>query len=291
MTEKMFIPKDKNLLDPKKDSIFKTIFASAGESSRIALKSLVTAIIGYEPQSVEVINNELSKNAEEAKDIRLDLQCKMEDGSRIDVEIQTCPSGDDLRIRSLYYGCRMLSSISMKGRSYRSLPKVYQVMFTDFRLFSDSDDYMRCFHMKSEDIELTDRLQIIFIQMPLFKEDADEIKNLSEIEKWIIFLRDSTDKDKRDLLNRIIATNKGIKEAGALLMTISKEEREWAINESIYKGQMDRQAEILSAHEKGKEEGRTEGKIEVARGMKVKNIPIDVISEITGLATELVAAL
>ena len=63
MTEKMFIPKDKNLLDPKKDSIFKTIFASAGESSRIALKSLVTAIIGYEPQSVEVINNELSKNA------------------------------------------------------------------------------------------------------------------------------------------------------------------------------------------------------------------------------------
>ena len=287
MTEKMFIPKDRNLLDPKKDSTFKTLFGGEGESSKIALKSLVTAIIGHEPESVEVINNELPKEVDEAKDIRLDLQCKMEDGSRIDVEIQTCLGGDDLRIRSLYYGCRMLSSIDMRGRPYKHLPKVYQVMFADFRLFSESDDYMQCFNMKNGDIELTDRLQIIFIQMPLFKENAGEIKNLSDIEKWIIFLRDSADKDKRDLLNRIMATNKGIKEAGALLMTISKEEREWAIKESIYKGQMDRQSEILSAHAKGKEEG----KIEDARGMKAKNIPLDVITKITGLTAEQVAEL
>ena len=287
MTEKIFIPKDRNLLDPKKDSIFKTLFAGEGESSKIALKSLVTAIIGYEPESVEVINNELPKEMDEAKDIRLDLQCKMEDGSRIDVEIQTCPGDDDLQIRSLYYGCRMLSGIDTKGKSYKKLPKIYQVMFTDFRLFKESDDYMQCFCMKSGDIELTDRLQIIFIQLPLFKEEASEIKNLSDIEKWIIFLRDSTDKDKRDLLNRIMATNKGIKEAGALLMTISKEEREWAINESIYKGQMDRQSELLSSFEKGKEEGKTE----VARGMKEKNLPVEIITEITGLTAEQVAAL
>ena len=222
-----------------------------------------------------------------AKDIRLDLQCKMEDGSRIDIEIQTCPDGDNLRKRSLYYGSRMLSSMSNSGKRYFELPKVYQVMFTNFTLFKESQDYMQYFRMKSGDIELCDTLQVIFIQMPLLREETIEEKNLNEIEKWVIFLRDSTDKEKRDLLNRIMATNQGIKEAGEILMTISADEREWAIQESRYKGRMDYESGLAASFAKGKEEG----KIETARGMKSKKIPLETIVEITGLTAEQVAAL
>ena len=291
MENKIFIPKDAELLDPKMDSTFKTLFTRDSRGSGIALRSLVSAIIGNEPASVEVINNELPKEVLYAKEIRLDLQCKMEDGSRIDIEIQTCPGGDNLRKRSLYYGCRMLSSMSNSGQHYFELPKVYQVMFTNFTLFKESRDYMQCFRMRSGDIELCDTLQVIFIQMPLLKEETIEEKNLNEIEKWIIFLRDSTDKEKRDLLNRIMATNRGIKEAGEILMTISADEREWAIQESRYKGRMDYESGLAASFVKGKEEGREEGKLEDARGMKAKNIPLETIVEITGLTAEQIAAL
>ena len=295
MKNTIFIPKDAELLDPKMDSTFKSLFTHDSRGSGIALKSLVSAIIGNEPASVEVINNELPKEVLYAKEIRLDLQCKMEDGSRIDIEIQTCPDGDNLRKRSLYYGCRMLSSMSNSGQHYFELPKVYQVMFTNFTLFKESRDYMQCFRMKSGDIELCDTLQVIFIQMPLLKEETIEEKNLNEIEKWVIFLKYITDKSKRDLLNEIMGSNEGIREAGEILMTISADEREWAIQESRYKGRMDYESGLAASHAKGLEEGveigEQQGLETAAKGMKAKNLPIELITEITGLTAEQVAAL
>ena len=287
MENKIYIPKDAELLDPKMDSTFKTLFTRDSRGSGIALKSLVTAITGNEPASVEVINNELPKEVLYAKEIRLDLQCKMEDGSRIDIEIQTCPDGDNLRKRSLYYGSRMLSSMSNSGQHYFELPKVYQVMFTNFTLFKESRDYMQCFCMKSGDIELCDTLQVIFIQLPLLGDDLIDGKNLNEIEKWVIFLKYINDKSKRDLLNEIMGSNEGIREAGEILMTISADEREWAIQESRYKGKMDYESGLAASHAKGKEEGLETA----AKGMKEEGIPVETIVKITGLTAEQVAAL
>ena len=312
MTEKIDIPKDKNLLDPKVDSTFKALFTHEGKGSKIALKSLVAAIIGHEPETVEVINNELPKEFTFAKDIRLDIQCKMADGSRINVEMQTCLSNDSLNNRALYYGCRMMGSIEMQGRQYSTMPKVYHVMFTNFGLFDDSMDYMRRFLLQSGGTVLSECLQLIFIQMPFLNiSRIGNAENLPDIEKWIIFLRDSTDKEKRDLLNCIMGSNEGIKEAGEILMTISDDEREWAIQEMRYKAEVDREAFRISAINKGlaegREKGRAEGIIEgraegraegivegienAARGMKAEKIPIETIVKITGLTAEQITAL
>ena len=299
MAQKIFIPKDKNLLDPKVDSTFKTLFIKDGESSKIALKGLVKAIIGYEPKDVIVINNELPKDLENAKNIRLDLQCKMANGERIGIEMQTCRSGDDLKARSFYYGCKLVSSVGQSGESYMDIPKVYQVMFTNFSLFGDESDYLQSFCMRNDKIELTDKLQIIFVQMPRFKEVEKNVKNFTELEKWVIFLRDSTDKEKRDLLNEIMASDEGIREAGAVLMTISQDEKEWARQISRLKGEWDFKSSIVTAKREGREEGhtaglqegRTAGLNDAARGMKAKNIPVETIIEITGLTAEQVEAL
>ena len=295
MENKIFIPKDKKLLDPKVDSTFKSLFTHEGAGSKIALKSLVTAIIGYEPETVEVVNNELSKELIYAKDIRLDLQCKMADGSKINVEMQTCLSNDNLKNRALYYGCRMMGGLDMQGKPYSMLPRVYHVMFTNFGLFNQNEEYMRKFILQSDGTVLSDCLQIIFIQMPFLEISGKDINNLLDIEKWIIFLRDSTDKKKRDLLNRIMGSNEGIKEAGEILMTISDDEREWAIQEMRYKAEVDREAFRIAAHDKGLEEGveigEQQGLETAARGMKAENIPVETIVKITGLTAEQVEAL
>ena len=287
MTEKIFIPKDKNLLDPKEDSIFKTIFTQSGQGTKLALKNLVMAIIGHEPEDVEIINNELPKNTEKAKDIRLDLQCRMKDGDLVNIEIQTCKDNDSLTKRSIYYASRMMSSVELKGDRYEKLPRVYHVMFANFRLFDEDNDYMHRLIIRDEKVKIEDTFIFVFIQMPLLRIGDRDVKNLSDLEKWVIFLRESTDKNKRDLLNEIMSSNEGIREAGEILMEISEELREWSRKEMRYKAEADKLAALATA----REDGRTEGKLEVARGMKAKNISIEMITEITGLTAEQVAAL
>ena len=288
MEKKIYIPEDKKLLDPRIDSTFKSLFTRGEEKSKDALKQLVGAIIGHEPKSVEVMNNELPAEVLYAKDIRLDLQCRMSNDERINIEMQTCMGNDNLKARSLYYGCRMMSSFDLQGKYYHQLPRVYQVMFTDFTLFDNEGGYMQTFTMRNGDAELVDNLQIIFIQMPLVKlgEKERELKNFTEIEKWVIFLKYITDKRKRDLLNKIMSSSRGIREAGEILMTISDDEREWAIQESRYKGRVDYESGLLASFDKG----RIDGKLEDAKSMKDENIPIETIARITGLKVEQIEA-
>ena len=244
MTEKIFIPKDYDLLDPKEDSTFKTLFIQEGEKAQIALKSLIKAIIGREPKTVRVLNSELPKDIKRVKDIRLDLQCEMEDDDRINIEMQTCHGDDNLKNRVLYYATRMMSTFDMKNKPYSVLPKVYHVMFTNFQLFNSDSRYLQTFKLQNDaKEEMTECMQFIFVQLNLFKINGRKINNLLDIEKWIIFLRDSTDKEKRDLLNSIMASDKGIREAGEILMNISKDAKAWARQEMRFKARQDREAE------------------------------------------------
>ena len=125
------------------------------------------------------------------------------------------------------------------------------------------------------------------MQLPLLAVDEDEAENLPELEKWGIFLKVGNDIEKRDLLNRLMASSEGIREAGEVLMEISEDLTAWAQQEMRYKAQMDYESGINTAHDKGVEEGVAYA----ARGMKAKNLPVDMIVEITGLTPEQVAAL
>ena len=185
---------EKDLLNPCTDFIFKSLFTQESESSRQALLSLVSAIIGKRPAEVRVVNGEIPVSSILEKNIRLDLNCKMDNGDLINIEMQSCLSAENLALRTMYYGCRLMASSELRNLHYSSLPKVYQVMFTNFVLFKKSDSFLQHFTLRNEQMELTDYLQIIFIQLPLIENK--DIKSWTELEKWGIFFRDAADKYK-----------------------------------------------------------------------------------------------
>ena len=74
-------------------------------------------------------------------------------------------------------------------------------------------------------------------------------------------------------------------------MNISRDLKEWAIQESRIKGELDYQSGLLASYDTGLEKGLEQGLEQAARGMKAKNIPSETISEITGLSPEQIAAL
>ena len=84
--------------------------------------------------------------------------------------------------------------------------------------------------------------------------------------------------------------NEAIKKAKEVLNEISEDEREQelAFQRLMYK--MDQEAIEAAGYDKGKKAGRQEGmieeKTEIAKKMLEQNIPIEVISDCTGLTKE-----
>jgi predicted transposase/invertase (TIGR01784 family) len=96
-----------------------------------------------------------------------------------------------------------------------------------------------------------------------------------------------TNKGKRRKINEIIEHEEGIAMAGQVLMNISRDEVERARLMSEYKYEVDTQSKLVEA----KREGERRGKREVARKLKARNLPVDQITEDTGLSPDEIAKL
>ena len=78
----------------------------------------------------------------------------------------------------------------------------------------------------------------------------------------------------------------GIKEAKGKLETMSEDERMQILADLRLKAIMDEKAVRRLGYKEGKEEGKKEKTIEIAKKMKEKNIDIIMIKETTGLTKE-----
>jgi predicted transposase/invertase (TIGR01784 family) len=105
----------RRLLDPTLEVVFKLLFTSAPESPRV-LRSLITAVV--QPPSpianVTVLNPEIPKEAVLDKGIVLDLRVVLEDGTRLDIEMQA-EKRSSFRKRALYYWARAFGQQLERG--------------------------------------------------------------------------------------------------------------------------------------------------------------------------------
>ena len=120
------------LLDPKSDVVFKAIFSQDNELAHGARNSLISSFIGREVKESIVAENELSQVDIQAKKVRLDLHCVLDDKSHVIVEMQSRPTADDIRNRVVYYGSRSLGNQKVPGGFYSNLKPVYILMLNDY---------------------------------------------------------------------------------------------------------------------------------------------------------------
>jgi predicted transposase/invertase (TIGR01784 family) len=113
------------------------------------------------------------------------------------------------------------------------------------------------------------RTHIIAVELEKAKTfERKALKTLSDAEKWALFFRYVKDKGRRRLVNELLKGEEGIAMAGEVLLTISRDEAEWARLESEYKYEVDRQSFIVGAHREGLAEGLAQGKAEgLAEGL------------------------
>ncbi|NBW82356.1 Rpn family recombination-promoting nuclease/putative transposase [bacterium] len=171
---------------PTIDLVFKTML----QNNNAALKSLITAVLQPESpiETVTILSPELLGPEISSKQSRLDLYVKLQDGTLIDLEMQSSREAQFIK-RSVYYTFQMIGGELRQGNKYNKLPKFSALNSEENPLFSAWVQFLAA--KSAQEIEEAGRAvpeidQLIgeLAKMSSKKEFVNEL-NKSEIDKII----------------------------------------------------------------------------------------------------------
>jgi len=229
-----FIPMDADILPPSDDRIFKTLLTHP--NAKNVLIDIVSTVIEQKVLNVEVRNNELPISDIEEKAERFDVNCTIENGDQVDVEMHCSRIEEvgEVRVSFLnkytYYLTDLHSSQKSKGVRYKDMVRTYQVTFTTHDVFPKHPGFVHRFSLRSENGEqLSDQINMVIIELSkLHGVLKKPVAKLTLFEKWSLFLNYAPDPMQRPLINDIIRNREEIGMAATLLQEISKDEKERA---------------------------------------------------------------
>ena len=265
------LPMGADILPPSDDRVFKLILTPL--DAKPVLIDLVSSIIKRPVLDVEVRNNDIPPSDTEEKAERLDVNCRIDDGSQIDLEMQASRIQEDsdgryqkLKGKSIYYLCDLHSSQPSRGvRRYDRLSRTYQVTFCSYTVFPNRSDYVNSFSLRhDEDNELlSDAIQVVYVELSKLQEIMKKsVDDMTDLEKWAVFFQYASEPNHRETVNKVIASKEVLQMAGNRLMSISQDERERAVFRSRRMFQTDMQSDLATAEDRGERRGRAEGRAE-----------------------------
>ena len=253
-------PNDTAILSPLYDFTFKGIFTQETEESYLALKSFISAVFNRQVSSVVLKSNEPHVETSKQKKMIFDVTVEFEDGELADLEMQTRKQDYDYGERAEILAARLLSNNAKKSKTWES-PKVYQISVLNFHYKNNDKKEMRWYTMVDDSGEkLEERLNIIFIDLVTIRRlNKLPVEKLTPLEKWGLFFSYVDDEKKKDYLNGIIQSEKGIMAANNIVKHMSKADSNWFTQNSIYIAERDRNTILANARKRGLEEGRQKG--------------------------------
>lgn len=274
------------LLSPKVDFVFKRIFGN--EKHPEILISFLNAVIKPKSliKSVEIRNTDIDKEYLSDKYSRLDIKALTDKGEYVNIEIQVKNEYNMIK-RSLYYWSKMFESQIVEGDNYDKLERTICINILDFKYLRNSN-FHNTYRLKeiNTNEELTDTMELHFIEIPKLKnyEDADEVVDM--LEAWISFLKDPDSK----IVNKLEMSQNEIREAKKQLIKMSSDSKERERYEKRMESMLEKTSSIQSAEKKGREEGIKEGakkeKLEIAKKLILNGLDNELISNSTGLSLE-----
>ena len=289
---------DDILFPPSYDFVFKAVLTHP--NAKPALMDLISACINRTVVDVQIRNNELPVGDANEKNERLDVNCVIDDGSQVNVEMQgTEITGPDNGYtgfinKTVYYLTDLHSSQKSKGVSYVDLVKTYQITFCMFDVFDHPEYITEASLRTNEGTPVSDQINIQIIELNKMNDILQKpVDEMTPLEMWSAFLGYAGDPNKRGLINELLEKKEEIKVAGTVLAPITKDEHERAKLLSQRKFETDYYNHMISYKEygikegieQGLEQGKFEERIIIAKNLKYSSfISIEQIAEVTGLS-------
>ena len=272
----------RGLLDPKVDFVFKNIFGSP-KHPRVLISFLNAAL---KPKNkitaVEIKGTDLEKQFIDDKYSRLDIKAETNNNEIINIEIQLKNEYNMIK-RSLYYLAKMYEEQLGEGEEYSKLNRTVCINILNFK-YLKTEKFHTGYRLKEleSNEELTDVIEMHFIEIPKLPEESDEKDMLSV---WTEFLRDPESEKVRSLEMSI----EEIREAKDELVRMSNDKEQREIYEMRAKILKDKVSALNEAERKGIEKGIEKGiqqeKIEIAKNL-LDVLDDETISLKTGLTIE-----
>jgi predicted transposase/invertase (TIGR01784 family) len=273
----------------KNDFIFQKIFGQ-NEHKEILL-SLLNSILNLQAEQkltdIEIIEN--TKLQKEYPDDRLgilDIRAKLLTGELVNIEIQLA-NKYDMERRTLFYWSKLFYGQLKSGQTFRELKKTITINIIDFN-YIKLEPYHTFFQLREKgqkDYQLTDLLEIHFIELPKFRKVRPDLNN--PLDRWLLFIEDSPE-EVRQMISNVdpeIAKAQAILEHLGSFEEIRRyyEAREMAIHDEITR--------ITGAREEGREEGKVAGKLEMAKNLLLMGLDPEAVAKAAALPDEKIVEL
>ena len=273
-------------INPFTDVGFKRIFGQ--ELSKPLLLDFLNSLFEGEKHIVNLtfLDKEQPALFEEDRSLIYDIYCETDDGEKIIVEMQN-KSQPFFKNRSIYYVSESIARQGERGSAWNyAIDSVYLVAFLNFSPI----DFKKQFRTdvvlaeKGTKEQFSDKLRMIFLQLPLFTKEADECEN--QVERWIYLLKNM------ETLNRlpwaaqsaVFQKLESIADVGGMTrderLQYDEALRKYRDTISVFEGAR------MEGREEGIKEGMKKGMVANARKMKAYGLALDMISDITGLTIE-----
>jgi predicted transposase/invertase (TIGR01784 family) len=287
-----------DLLDPKLDYIFKTIFGT--DDKKDVLKSFLNALFKGRPniEDLSLENTDIAKIIETNKASRVDVRATTDNGTQLDIEIQ-CNNTGEIPQRAFHYLANMVPMAVHSGQSYKGHHVIGIWILGENvtnRRNAISEAYMTFQPNPPDPYQIMlDSARIIFIELPNFNPTSADDKDL--LTAWLSFLKNPI------FLDESFLTIKEVRVAMDTLKYISADDEVRAIADLRQKTINDYNSQMTVAQEEGiaigeargvaigKEEGIAIGIRETALSMLKAGIPLETISQCTKLSVKEISSL
>jgi predicted transposase/invertase (TIGR01784 family) len=288
-----------NFLDVKTDYAFKKVFGS--DTSKDILISFLNALV-YDNKKVKIKDLTIADPynipmIKGIKDTFVDVKTVLDDDTKVIIEMQVLNhAGFEKRV--LYNAAKNYSVQLNRSEEYHLLNPVIALTIVDFDMFPNSKEVTTNFQLieKEQLINYNDDIELIFIELPKFNKDINNLKDIKD--QWIYFVKNAGSMEYiPDILNQ------NIKEAlsTANEANLSKDELEAQHKRkefisiqklAILKADTDGfNKGIEQGIEKGIEQGENKKSLEIAKNLLLSNVAINTIQEATGLSIETIESL
>ena len=274
------------------DYAFKRVFGRNGNEG--ILKDFLESILDIEIKNITIQNPEIPKNMRDSKIGILDVSAEINGKEIIEVEMQV-QNQYNMDKRSSTYITKIYSDQLKEGDSYVEVKKVAVINILNFNYY-ERNSYHSVGRMKFENSKenekvdmgyileeqyVTDDLEMHFIELPKFRKKNPDIS--SKLDQWLWLICGEEEKIKMAKNE-----NEKIKEAKSELekLEMSAEDRElYELRLKAIRDEINiRESGYTDGMKDGEEKGKKQKSIEIAKNMLKKQIPLELIEELTGIS-------
>ena len=246
------------------------------------------AILKRKITKVEVRNPEMVSEKENGKKFILDIKAELDDGTIVDIEMQTADERN-IQERSTAYSARMVSEQLQSGEKYIRLNKVIFIGILDFEYYKRNsyyhverprfdkieEEYFVDMGYKEQEELASKYVEMHYIELPKYFKKNPSMK--TKLDEWLWLF--SGDEEKMEMVKR---KNRKVKKDMNTLERISLDPKEREMYESI---QTEEFLQRISENNI-REEGERKKETEIVKEMLKDGVNVERIKKYTKLTKE-----